>query len=464
MTTLHGSTQEQQAITALALDGSTSLIDALSELYILQEAASRRAFSLDSELLGEDIRPCDMFDIIGGTGIGGFYAVLFSSLKMTIGQAIQSHLFLEERLFRSDAWSRKVQQPCVEILNASLDELMKATKIETSLDSPFEEKQPKTKCFVCVINTIAAANCRLIRNYRPRKGQNPQSSIRQVLHATLSNQVQLPTVLIQGERFLSALDGNANPTPILVKELRNGFTRGTQVACLVNVGAGHPGAQVQTNSKRAEEMAGLLRFCQLVAEDVAAQCHDLGPFFFRLSPPPRPENETDLLEDDISNIKGWTIAYFSTDEISARLDDLEKTVRERSGVVSIERLNSVAGEDGESRIAARLARIEQHFDDTIFRDVNKWLKPIHQTSKLDANIQARSGTTCRWLLENPIFRRWMLAKRGLFWFHGLMGTGKTVMRCVSVLPTIEQLRMFLQLVYHRDTPCTGRHLRRLLLL
>ncbi|KAH8804087.1 hypothetical protein DL96DRAFT_1686730 [Flagelloscypha sp. PMI_526] len=345
----YGSTREQPAIAALALDDSAKWIDALSGLYILQEAASRRAFNMDPDLRGEDIRPCDMFDIIGGTGTGG--------LKVTIGQAIQSHIILE-RLFRSDAWNRRVQQSCAEMLNATLDDILEIAKIGTPLDSIFEERTPKTK------------------NYRPRTAQNPQCSIREVLLATLSNQVQLPTVRIQEESFLSALDGFANPTYILVKELRNGFTKGTQVACLVNVGAGHTSIQPLMNGTR-------------------------------------------LLEDDISNVKGLAMAYISTDAISTRLDDLEDSLWERFGAVSIERLYSVAGKDGESRTAARLAKIEQHLDDTIFRDVNKWLRPVHQTSNLDSNIKARSGTTCQWLLANPVFQQWILAKHGLFWFHGL---------------------------------------------
>ncbi|KAH8824083.1 ankyrin repeat-containing domain protein [Flagelloscypha sp. PMI_526] len=79
-----------------------------------------------------------------------------------------------------------------------------------------------------------------------------------------------------------------------------------------------------------------------------------------------------------------------------------------------------------SRVSARLAKVEQHLDSTIFQDVNAWLQPIHQTSKLDANIQARDESTCTWLLKNTTFLQWMTEKRGIFWFHGLMGTGKTV--------------------------------------
>ncbi|KAH8804075.1 ankyrin repeat-containing domain protein [Flagelloscypha sp. PMI_526] len=346
---------------------------------------------------------------------------------MTIEQAIQSHLILEHCLFRSELWNSTIHQPCVELLNTALDEIVGVTKIETSLDAPFEEtKNPKTKCFVCLINTISATTPRLIRNYRTRT-RNPRCTIRQVIHATLSNQVQLPVVRIQGERFLCALDGHANPTHVLVKELGNAFAENTQVACLVNVGAGHPGVQPLTDAKNAEQLAGILRSCELVAEDVATQCHDLGPFFFRLTVSSGSVQESHILDDDTSDIIGLTQAYLSVDEISTRLDDLVESLRERFGVVSIERLSSIAAKDGQSRVATRLAKVEQHLDDSIFRNTNAWLQPIQQTSKLDASIRARSGTTCQWLLQNSTFLRWMKAKRGLFWLHGLMGTGKTVL-------------------------------------
>ncbi|KAH8797101.1 ankyrin repeat-containing domain protein [Flagelloscypha sp. PMI_526] len=425
MTERRASASEQKAITALALDGSANILDALSELYILEETAGRWAFSQKLDLRGEEVRPNDMFDMIGGTGIGGFYAILFARLKMTIAQAIQSHRILE-RVFHSDAWKNKIQEACVKALNIALDEIVNVLDIGTSLDSPFAEGNPQTKCFVCVVNPAAETRCRLLRNYRSRTDQGPLCTIRQVLHATLSNQVQLPAVRIQEEFFLPALKRHANPTHVLVRELGNSYSKGTKVACLANIGADYLCIQTLTNQKSLEELVGLLRSCQLVADDVATHCHNLGSFFFRLSAPSQLGQESHSLENDVSQVKGMTMAYLSTNEISTRLDDLEAKLCERFGVVSIERLNSLAGKDGESRVAALLAKIEEHLDGTIFQDVKKWLEPIHQTSKLDANIRARSGATCRWLLENPNFVQWMKA-RGIFWFRGLMGTGKTVM-------------------------------------
>ncbi|KAH8817585.1 ankyrin repeat-containing domain protein [Flagelloscypha sp. PMI_526] len=344
---------------------------------------------------------------------------------MTIRQAIQAHGILERRLFSSHAWNYKIQQACLETLWATMGEIVQVFKIETSLDSPFEDPNPSTKCLVCVINPVAAACCRLLRNYHPRTGQNPRCSIRQVLHATLSNHVQIPAVFIEEERFMSALNGYANPTHVLVRELRNVFVKGTHLACLVNIGSGNPGIQPLTSQNNAEELSGLLQSCQLVADDVAAQCHDLGSFYFRFTVSSGLVEGFHLFENDISRVKGVAMGYLSTEEISMRLDELEEKLCERFGVVSIDRWNSVAGRDAESRVAMRLAKVEEHLNGTIFQNMKKWLDPIHQTSKLDANIRARSGATCLWLLKNNIFLQWM-KEGGLFWFHGLMGTGKTV--------------------------------------
>ncbi|KAH8817564.1 ankyrin repeat-containing domain protein [Flagelloscypha sp. PMI_526] len=425
MTARPASTSEREGITGLGLDGSFNPSNALSELYVLQETAERWAFEMGLDLRGEDVCPIDMFDIIGGTGIGGFFAVSFVSLGMTIKQVIQSHGILQQRLFSSDAWTNELQQDCVETLSSALDEIVEVLRVEIPLDSPFEEKNPLAKCFVCLVNTTAAVGCRLLRNYRSRKGQ-PRCTIRQVLHATLSNNVQLPAVCIEDERFLSALMLYANPTHVLVKELCNAFPKGTEVACLTNIGAENCSIQPLSNHTNIGESASLLRSCQLVADDVTTQCHSLGSFFFRFSVPLGLGQESHSLESVISRVKGFTMPYLSADDISTRLDDLDEKLRERFGVVSIERLNSVAGKDGESRVAAQLAKIDERLGDTIFQYVKDWLQPVYHTSKLDINIRTRSGATCRWFLENEVFLRWM-EMRGLFWFRGLMGTGKTVM-------------------------------------
>ncbi|KAH8834342.1 hypothetical protein DL96DRAFT_491209 [Flagelloscypha sp. PMI_526] len=211
--------KDVKAITALAFDGSSNSLDSLSELYILQEVASRWAFDTRKDIGGDEVHPSEMFDIIAGTGIGGFYAILFARLNLT-------------------AWSLKDQTVCMNILDVALDEIMRDSEI--CLDSSFKESKPKTRAIICVVNSTSSGSCRFLRNYRSRGSPSPPCSIRQVIRATLSNGDQIPPAKIQEEYFSSALNGFANPTYVLMKELGNALPRGTMIACVVNIGAGQP--------------------------------------------------------------------------------------------------------------------------------------------------------------------------------------------------------------------------------
>ncbi|KAH8834343.1 ankyrin repeat-containing domain protein [Flagelloscypha sp. PMI_526] len=210
-----------------------------------------------------------------------------------------------------------------------------------------------------------------------------------------------------------------------MKELGNTFPRGAMVGCVANIGAGQPTPQSLTYNVDPSQLSALLQSNQLVAHEFASQCHELGPFFFRLAASlasPR----TGTLGEEYSRLKGMTMTYLNSQEAITTLDGLVEALVGRPDVLSIERLESLAGKDGQSQLMARVQKVQQHLDDSIFRDINFWLKPIHQTSKLDANTQARGEFTCQWILRDPTFIQWLEAKHGLFWYHGLMGTGKTV--------------------------------------
>ncbi|KAH8791817.1 ankyrin repeat-containing domain protein [Flagelloscypha sp. PMI_526] len=283
---------------------------------------------------------------------------------------------------------------------------------------------PSTKCVVCVLNAVSAETCRLLRNYRPRGRQSPPCSIRQVLQATFADCEHLPPVKIQHEYFISAISGYANPVRVLMKELGNAFPKRSSVACVASIGTGRLSPQHLTNVTDSASLARLLQSSELVSNEFASQCHELGPFFFRLSVTSQ-VSDPSTLDEFHSLIKGATMTYLDTEETAEKLDGLVEAVIQPHGVVSLERLGSLAGKDGQSELIARVQKVQQQLDDSIFRDINAWLQPIQQTSKLDANIQARGETTCEWILQNSMFMRWMDAHGGLFWYHGLMGTGKT---------------------------------------
>ncbi|KAH8806809.1 hypothetical protein DL96DRAFT_1536582 [Flagelloscypha sp. PMI_526] len=410
-------------LTALVMDGSDESFNCLSELYVLDEMSGRWAFDTERDVEGQDVRPSELFDIIGGTGIGGLYAVLFAVLDMTVGQAITSHRILQDRLFGSEAWSNKDQRACAKLLCSSLDEVVRTVGITKSLDSTF--KTGATKGFVCVINTGRPEGSRLLRNYKARALRTPQCTIRQALEASLADGVCLPAIRIEDESFSNSMDMFPNATKVLMSELLNVFPKGSKVACIVNLGS-RILVPSQSLGNERNNHASDGSCSDLIAQEVTAQCNDLGPFFFRLFVSSKLD-VCPLSPDVVPRIKAAVNVCIGTSEMSGQIDNAVRAVHERVGVVTLERLVSLAGEDGQSQMSAKISSIHRHVDDSIFRDVNGWLKPVQQMSKLDANLSARRDYTCEWILKDSTFLKWMRAKRGILWLRGAMGTGKTMM-------------------------------------
>ncbi|KAH8824103.1 ankyrin repeat-containing domain protein [Flagelloscypha sp. PMI_526] len=390
-----------------------------------------------------------MFDIICGTGMGGFYAVLFASLNLTIVQAIQVHQLLNDMLFNSAPWLQRDQEACLATAVRTLDRIVDVLPVTVPLDQLFNQ-HTFTKAFVCVVNRSSASCSRVLRNFRSRL-RSPSCTIKEALLVCLSDGVHIPPIHIQDEWFLNGGNGFANAIRILMQEVSNAFPHNPEAACLVNIGAGHPGALPLSNPESGEETTALLRSCENIAEDVGTQCHDLDPFFFRFSVSSSVHQSHSSDSNYISLMKGLTAEYVNAREVTLQIDSLVKILKERQGVLSLKRLGSFAGKDGQSQFSKKVAAIQRHLDDTIFRDVDAWLRPTYQTSKLDSNIRARGETTCQWLLVNAVFVRWMEALGGLFWFHGLMGTGKTVMSSFIIQTLLARKDIYVAYYYFEST-------------
>ncbi|KAH8806738.1 hypothetical protein DL96DRAFT_1630772, partial [Flagelloscypha sp. PMI_526] len=377
---------------------------ALSELFIVQFIAHRWAWACDNnpaDREADEIPVSELFDVVGGTGIGGFYAILFAVLNMTIEQAITSHNILNDQLFSTEQWVQEDRMASSSALDSALDTIIEQNQIQVDLSSPFGSKGEPIKCFVCVVNDKNTTHPRILRNYRIRTSPNPRCTIRQALRATLADGTHLPPVVLQHERLVSGVPRFANISRALIKELPVTVPRGTHLACFVNIGSGHP----DTHS---------------VAQELSSQYHDLGPCYFRLSM----HREVRAMDETYSH----TTEYLGADEVSVQIDCIVETLIQRYGVVPTERLGSLAGEDGKAKLVAQVEAVHEdvgyirtNLDKNIFRCVKEWLQPVDHTAKLDENIQARGATTCEWFLEHPGVMKWKSGSGGSCWFHGASG-------------------------------------------
>ncbi|PHH54941.1 Vegetative incompatibility protein HET-E-1 [Ceratocystis fimbriata CBS 114723] len=83
-----------QPVWLLSLDGGG--VCGLSSLLILENIME---CIQKSERLSEVPRPCDRFDLIGGTGTGGIIAIMLGRLKMSIDQSIKEYKSLASEIF-----------------------------------------------------------------------------------------------------------------------------------------------------------------------------------------------------------------------------------------------------------------------------------------------------------------------------------------------------------------------------
>ncbi|KAL6406095.1 phospholipase [Ilyonectria robusta] len=85
-------------IRLLALDGGG--VRGLSSLMILQNLMS----TIDPD---SPPKPCDYFDMIGGTSTGGLIAIMLGRLRMTVDECITAYTSLSDKVFEKK--SRRVK-------------------------------------------------------------------------------------------------------------------------------------------------------------------------------------------------------------------------------------------------------------------------------------------------------------------------------------------------------------------
>ncbi|KAF3040982.1 hypothetical protein E8E12_009433 [Didymella heteroderae] len=144
----------------LSLDGGG--VRGLSSLMVLRDLMQNIA--LEEKRLGrrkqadhEPLRPCDYFDLIGGTSTGGIIAILLSRLRLNCEQCIDIYLKLAQQIFEHDrsfkAFGMKVPTGATRFSGAVLANAIKSSLKELGFDENelmwdealFEEIEPTSQ-------------------------------------------------------------------------------------------------------------------------------------------------------------------------------------------------------------------------------------------------------------------------------------------------------------------------------
>jgi predicted acylesterase/phospholipase RssA len=91
MSVISASSRFGKGLTLLSMDGGG--VRGLSSLYILQRLMEQ----MDPD---DPPKPCDHFDLIGGTSTGGLIAIMLGRLRMTVEQCIDAYTSLMPAVFQ----------------------------------------------------------------------------------------------------------------------------------------------------------------------------------------------------------------------------------------------------------------------------------------------------------------------------------------------------------------------------
>ncbi|KAJ5592025.1 Acyl transferase/acyl hydrolase/lysophospholipase [Penicillium hispanicum] len=239
---------ERQGLCLLSLDGGG--VRGLSSLYILKCIMDL----VNSERSDNGhVKPCDVFDLIGGTSTGGLIAIMLGRLEMDVDECIESYRELMESVFSDRSrtvfvdWSGNVKaQYDSNKLRAAIEHVI--TRAGHSPDELLNDGKPRhCKVFVCTTAKETLEVTRL-RSYDALDENGPSPTICEAALATSAATRYFDPVYLGDRQFVDGAFGANNPVEEVEEEACDIWcpsSRNLQelVKCLVSIGTGHAGKQ-----------------------------------------------------------------------------------------------------------------------------------------------------------------------------------------------------------------------------
>ncbi|CAN9191964.1 unnamed protein product [Alternaria alternata] len=226
----------------LALDGGG--VRGLSALMILEQLM---------EAVDPDAppKPCDYFDMIGGTSTGGLIAVMLGRLKMSVADCITAYLSLSDRVFRKTRHRVTVKGQVQGRFDA--DELARAVKEVVKqqglLEDALLKDAPEAGCkvFVCATSKETSETV-CLTSYRTPRGNNDllnRVTIWEACRATSAATSFFDPIAIGrfGEQFVDGATGANNPVREVWDQAQLAWGPEPlegKVKCVVSIGTGVP--------------------------------------------------------------------------------------------------------------------------------------------------------------------------------------------------------------------------------
>ncbi|CAG8953838.1 hypothetical protein HYFRA_00006730 [Hymenoscyphus fraxineus] len=400
----------------LSLDGGG--VRGMSMLFILEEIMKR----IDPD---SPPKPCDYFDMIGGTSTGGLVAIMLGRLEMSIAECKEAYMGMMEDVFvktkrRINAKNLKVQgRYDTPALESAIKNVIQSRGI-SGLDVDSLLLNPEGKCKIFVTSTSKETNktrCLASYNSPGDLGLPKYTKIWEAGRATSAATTFFDPITIgpYKQTFLDGATGANNPIAQLwnqAKDVWSSDSLESQLRCLISVGTGVP--KVIPSGDYLHDIAFALSAIATETEKTAQEFHkthralDENNMYFRFNVPSGLEDVGLEETEKIPTIATATNDYLDTQTVHQQMSVCGKLLKEKK----------------ESFIYPRLTKEELACLKTLSFDYE---------ARQDA-IDTINEETPHWIFRNQDFQQWQ-ARENVSDHHGILcikghpGTGKsTVMK------------------------------------
>ncbi|KAK0489783.1 FabD/lysophospholipase-like protein [Armillaria luteobubalina] len=268
-------------VNLLSLDGGG--IRGVSELFILDEIMKRIQLRKN---LPNAPKPCEYFDLIGGTSTGGLIAIMLGRLKMSTEEALRSYNKISSMVFSSE--NRKPfygdgKFKATALVKEIQDVVRQAGHSnDQKLLDPDAGPNSKGNAFVCSMTGINLRSPQRFRTYQGLPNQGPDCKIWEAARATTAAPTFFKAIKITGPGgfgpdYVDAGLGFNNPTKEVRDEAKELFGPNRRIGVLVSIGTGHPGPSGFQKPKGIEKVLPLelIRVLQRITTDCESVADEL---------------------------------------------------------------------------------------------------------------------------------------------------------------------------------------------
>ncbi|KAG5634305.1 hypothetical protein H0H81_002476, partial [Sphagnurus paluster] len=313
-------------------------IRGLSELMILGEIMERIKAENGLE---EAPRPCEYFDIIGGTSTGGLVAIMLGRLGMSVQEAIAAYVRFARTVFSRKKWFFQDGTFKASVLERAIKEIVGRHTGDTEARMKTDYPNTRCKAFVCAMPGANLAAPRIFRSYDVKENNSYNCKIWEAARATSAAPTFFKSIEVGEEdgvkeRFVDAGSGCNNPVRQVLNEAHLVYGKERQVACIVSIGTGHPNViglqkpdafQKILPTALIKVLQGIATDCEKVSEEFEKEYADgngNAKVYFRFNVQQGLQNVSLAEWDKLAEVKTHTVKYTGETQVGSNISRLRQ--------------------------------------------------------------------------------------------------------------------------------------------